>query len=138
MPAKFSGSEGTDVARKVTDIRIFKGLSFQVYIVFEVYECLSWAPLDGTHTSHIKILTFINSIMPICYQDLCHSEGKLVVDFRSIFFVSDNSQMSIINHVNHQEVGASVPSSLLKVTYNYFRDTDKSGPCIKHRLCMIC
>ena len=64
MPSKWSGSEGTDVAKKFTDIRILEGLFMNAFhgdiymnaFHGDIYECISWGPLDYSH-----ITTFIPS-----------------------------------------------------------------------------
>ena len=67
MPSKWSDSEGTDVARKFTDIRILEGL------YMNAFHGVLWI----THTKkHLFLL--------ICYDNLGKSMWKLAVDFRSV------------------------------------------------------
>ena len=66
MPAKLSGSEGTDVARKFTDIRILEGL------YMNAFHGVLWI----THKNNI----YSFFLVPICYDNLDKSIGKLAVD----------------------------------------------------------
>ena len=73
MPSKWSGSEGTDVARKFTDIRILEGL------YMNAFHGVLWI----THKNNIYSF-FLVPLSPICYDNLGKSIGKLDVDFRSV------------------------------------------------------